>query len=151
MSELLLFLMALIVNRKFCRMPGRVLIFDDDTDLLEVCSIVLRSKKYTVKGLNKCNEILREVKAFAPDVILMDNWIPDAGGVQASRLIKNDPSLNTIPVIFFSANEKVQELAREAGAEFYLQKPFEIDDLENAVSQAIAIHRQAGSVKAGNA
>jgi hypothetical protein len=41
-------------------MPGLVMIFDDDTDLLEVCSIVLKS--------------------FSPKVILMDNWIPDAGG-----------------------------------------------------------------------
>lgn len=132
-------------------MPGRVLIFDDDTDLLEVCSIVLRSKNYIVKGLNKCNEILREVKAFSPDVILMDNWIPDSGGVEATRLIKNDSALKIIPVIFFSANEQVQDLASEAGAEFFLQKPFEIEELENAVSRAVAIHRQTGSVKAGNA
>lgn len=62
------------------QLPGRVLIFDDDTDLLEVCGIVLRSKNFVVQGLNKCNDILHEVKSFLPDVILMDNWIPDAGG-----------------------------------------------------------------------
>jgi DNA-binding NtrC family response regulator len=125
-------------------MPGRVMIFDDDTDLLEVCGIVLKSKNYTVNGLNKCNDILNEVRSFSPNVILMDNWIPDAGGVKATQLLKSDLLLKAIPVIFFSANDHVQELATEAGAEFFLQKPFEIDELEDVVSRAVAVHRQAG-------
>ncbi|HEX3768407.1 MAG TPA: response regulator, partial [Puia sp.] len=71
-------------------MPGRVMIFDDDADLLEVCSIVLKSKNYSVIGLNKCNDIIHEVKSFSPNVILMDNWIPDVGGVKATQLLKNN-------------------------------------------------------------
>lgn len=122
-------------------MPGRVLIFDDDTDLLDVCSIVLKSKQYDVSGCNRCNEIVQDVELFAPDVILMDNWIPDTGGIKATQLIKNNDNLKGIPVIFFSANNNVQELATEAGAEFYLQKPFEIDELENIVSKAIQARR----------
>lgn len=125
-------------------MPGRVMIFDDDTDLLEVCSIVLKSKNYTVNGLNKCDDIIREVKAFSPNVILMDNWIPDIGGVKATQQLKNDLELKSIPIIFFSANDRVEDLASEAGADFFLRKPFEIEELEATVSKAIAIHRQAG-------
>lgn len=128
-------------------MPGRVMIFDDDTDLLEVCRIVLKSKNYIVSGLNKCNDIILEVKSFSPNVILMDNWIPDTGGVKAIQLLKNDLELNSIPVIFFSANDRVQDLAVEAGAEFFLQKPFEIDELETTISKAILIHRKAALAK----
>jgi CheY-like chemotaxis protein len=83
------------------------------------------------------------VKLFSPNVILMDNWIPDAGGVKATQQIKNDFMLKDIPVIFFSANDRVQDLAIEAGADFYLQKPFEIEELETVVSKAVAIHHQA--------
>jgi two-component system cell cycle response regulator DivK len=126
---------------KFVFMHGRVMIFDDDTDLLEVCTIVLKSKNYDVSGNHKCNDILRDVELFAPDVILMDNWIPDTGGVKAIQLIKKDLHFKGIPVIFFSANNNVEELALEAGAEFFLQKPFEIDDLENIVSRAIETRR----------
>jgi len=125
-------------------MPGRVMIFDDDTDLLEVCSIVLKSKNYIVNALNKCDDLIQEVKAFSPNVILMDNWIPDIGGVKATQLLKSDLELKSIPIIFFSANDRVVELATEAGADFYLQKPFEIEELEATVQKAIAIHRQAG-------
>jgi DNA-binding response OmpR family regulator len=129
-------------------MPGRVMIFDDDTDLLEVCGIVLKSKNYIVSGLNKCNDILQEVKSFSPNVILMDNWIPDAGGVKATQQIKSDLGLKSIPVIFFSANDRVQDLAAEAGAEFFLQKPFEIEELEMVVSKAIDIHLRANQQEA---
>ena len=125
-------------------MPGRVMIFDDDADLLEVCSIVLKTKNYNVIGINKCSDIIHEVKSFSPNVILMDNWIPDVGGVKATQQLKNNPELKSIPVIFFSANDRVEDLAREAGAEFYLQKPFEIEELEAAVSKAVSVHRQAG-------
>src|SRR5712675_1414693 len=112
-------------------MSGRVMIFDDDTDLLKVCSIVLKAKNYEVFGYHKCNDIVQEVKSHSPDVILMDNWIPDTGGVKATQQIKNDVLLKSIPVVFFSANDSVQELAAEAGADFFLRKPFEIDELEN--------------------
>jgi CheY-like chemotaxis protein len=116
---------------------GRIMIFDDDPDLIKVCSIVLKSKNYEVCGLYKCHDILKEVRSYSPDVILMDNWIPDAGGVIATRQIKNDPLLKKIPVIFFSAHDRVELLAAEAGAEFYLPKPFEIDELETVVSKAV--------------
>jgi CheY-like chemotaxis protein len=118
-------------------MAGRIMIFDDDPDLIEVCSIVLKSRNYEVCGLHKCHDILKEVRLYSPDVILMDNWIPDSGGVIATRQIKNDPLLKKIPVIFFSANDRVEFLAAEAGAEFFLPKPFEIDELESVVSKAI--------------
>ncbi len=129
---------------KFSNMPGRIMIFDDDADLISVCSIVLKSKNYEVRGFYKCSDILKEIRLFSPDVILMDNWIPDAGGVEATRQIKNDPFLRRIPVVFFSANDRVEYLAAEAGAEFYLPKPFEIEELEAVVSKAIAVHQQAG-------
>ncbi|HEY4964956.1 MAG TPA: response regulator [Puia sp.] len=123
-------------------MPGRVMIFDDDTDLLRVCSIVLKSKNYEVFVYHRCNNILEEVKTHAPNVILMDNWIPDSGGVKAIQQIKQDESFRSIPVVFVSANDFVQELAAEAGADFYLRKPFEIDELEGLVSRAVASHLQ---------
>lgn len=126
-------------------MHGRVMIFDDDTDLLEVCSLVLTSKQYEVNGYSKCNEILREVESFSPDVILMDNWIPDSGGVKATQLLKSHDRFKRVPVIFFSANSNIEGLAREAGAEFFLQKPFEIEDLEEIVSKAIQVKRMAGT------
>jgi two-component system cell cycle response regulator DivK len=115
----------------------KVLIFDDDTDLLEVCSLILTAKNFDVVIREKCTEILQDVQELSPDVIIMDNWIPDIGGVKATRLVKNSEKLRHIPVIFFSANSNVNELAAEAGADYFLQKPFDISQLEEMVTNAV--------------
>jgi len=70
-----------------------------------------------------------------PDVILMDNWIPDAGGIVTTRLIKNHPSYKDIPVLYISANPDTKILANEAGADSYLVKPFDIMTLKASIMQ----------------
>lgn len=119
-------------------MAKRVMIFDDDTDLLEVCSLILTAKNFEVIIKDRCTEILNDVLQHSPDVILMDNWIPDIGGVKATRMVKESADLRHIPVIFFSANNNVSELAAEAGADYSLQKPFDINELEEMVAAAVS-------------
>ena len=67
----------------------------------------------------------------------MDNWIPGPGGIEATRLLKQDAETQDIPVIFFSANSNVTQLARDARADYFLQKPFDITELEGIVQMAI--------------
>ena len=117
-------------------MSKKVIIYDDDSDLLEVCSMILEAKNFAVVTKDKCTEILNDILEHHPDVILMDNWIPDIGGVKATRLVKDSVTFRHIPVIFFSANNNVSELAVEAGADYFLQKPFDISELENIVANA---------------
>ncbi|HEV9038717.1 MAG TPA: response regulator [Puia sp.] len=118
-------------------MNKRVLILDDDLDILQICTIVLKKKGFDVQTLNNSNQVVSLVKDFQPDVILMDNWIPGPGGIEATRLLKLSPETQEIPVIFFSANSNVTQLAREARADYFLQKPFDITELEAIVQMAI--------------
>jgi two-component system cell cycle response regulator DivK len=118
-------------------MTKKVMIFDDDTDLLEVCSLILAAKNFEVVLKERCTEIIGDIARHSPDVILMDNWIPDIGGVKAIQLVKNSEQFRHIPVIFFSANNNVSELAAEAGADYFLQKPFDIKELEEMVANAV--------------
>ena len=115
------------------------MIYDDDADLLEICSLILRSKNFEVITKDQCSGILSDLNQYKPDVILMDNWIPDAGGIKATRLIKASEQFHHIPVIFFSANNNVNDLATEAGADYSLQKPFDIAELESIVINAVKI------------
>ena len=119
-------------------MNKRVLILDDDQDILQICTIVLRKKGFDVQTLNNSNQVVNQVKDFHPDVIIMDNWIPGPGGVEATRLLKLAPETQDIPVIFFSANSNITQLAHEAQADYFLQKPFDITELEAVVQKAIA-------------
>lgn len=119
-------------------MNKRVLILDDDIDILQICTIVLKKKGFDVQTLNNSSHVVSQVSSFQPDVILMDNWIPGPGGIEATRLLKQDPATQDIPVIFFSANSNVTQLAREARADYFLQKPFDITELEAIVQMAIS-------------
>ena len=118
-------------------MNKRVLILDDDPDILQICSIVLKKKGFDVSTLNSSNQVVDQVRIYQPDVILMDNWIPGPGGIEATRALKLSPETHDIPVIFFSANSNVTQLAREAQADYFLQKPFDITELETIVQMAI--------------
>jgi CheY-like chemotaxis protein len=114
-----------------------VLIFDDDANILELCEIILTMKKMRVVGCGHCNNPVETVLEHAPDVILMDNWIPQIGGIKATQLLKNNPATRHIPVIFFSANSHIEDLATAAGADYSLQKPFEIAGLESIILKAM--------------
>jgi CheY-like chemotaxis protein len=118
-------------------MNKRVLILDDDPDILQICSIVLKKKGFDVSTHNTSNQVVDQVRIYQPDVILMDNWIPGPGGIEATRALKLSPETHDIPVIFFSANSNVTQLAREAQADYFLQKPFDITELEAIVQMAI--------------
>jgi two-component system alkaline phosphatase synthesis response regulator PhoP len=123
---------------KFHIMDKKVLILDDDPDILQICTIVLRKKGFNVSTLNNSSNILENVRRYEPDVVLMDNWIPGPGGIEATRQLKGTPDLQDIPVIFFSANSNVTQLARDAQADYFLQKPFDISELESIVQIAIS-------------
>lgn len=115
----------------------KIIIFDDDEDILSICSYILEEQGWEVHSFTNCNNIIDKVLPILPDVILMDNWIPDAGGIVATQTLKKTGALKHIPVIYFSANSDIQMLANNAGAETYLAKPFDLEDLERVIKDVL--------------
>ena len=115
----------------------KIAIFDDDQDILSICAYILEEQGWQVSAFTDCNDIVERMSTVLPSVILMDNWIPDAGGVSATRQLKGNEQLKSIPVIYFSANSDIQTLAIEAGAEAYLAKPFDLEDLQQAIEKVL--------------
>jgi len=115
----------------------KIIIFDDDEDILSICSYILEEQGWEVHTFTNCNSIEERVLQFSPDVILMDNWIPDEGGIMATQTLKRNELLKGIPVVYFSANSDIQLLADHAGAESYLAKPFDLEDLERVINKVI--------------
>lgn len=118
-------------------MTKKVFIFDDNTDILDLCTLILEDAGYEIKTSATSNAIVEQVSAYMPDLIFMDNWLPDVGGIEATQSLKSHPDLKHIPVIYFSANNDVSQLAQKAGADSFLSKPFDIQALEEMVSQHI--------------
>ena len=116
----------------------KIIIFDDDEDILSVCTYVLEEQGWDVHVFTDCNQITDKVTSVMPDVILMDNWIPDTGGIVATQTLKSNDTLKRIPVVYFSANSDIQVLAKQAGAEAYLAKPFDLEDMERVIGGVIA-------------
>ena len=76
-------------------MQKRILIFDDNTDILELCTLILESAGYKIQTSTHSNSIAQEASAFSPVLILMDNWLPDLGGIASTKILKNNPLLKT--------------------------------------------------------
>ena len=115
----------------------KIVIFDDDEDILSICAYILEEQGWEVHTFTDCNNIAEKVSTVMPSVILMDNWIPDTGGIVATQTLKNTESLKNIPVVYFSANSDIQLLADHAGAETYLAKPFDLDELERTINDVL--------------
>ncbi|MDQ1859108.1 MULTISPECIES: response regulator [unclassified Chryseobacterium] len=115
----------------------KILIFDDETAILEVITIIFEENGYDVKISETSHDILEKVADYQPDVILMDNWIPKIGGVEATKLLKSTEAFKHIPVIYVTANSDIVALASEAGADDYVSKPFDLDDLEAMVAKHV--------------
>ncbi|MNJ97254.1 Alkaline phosphatase synthesis transcriptional regulatory protein PhoP [compost metagenome] len=120
-------------------MNKKVFVFDDNVDILELCTIILEDAGYDIKTSSTSNNIIDQVMTFTPDIIFMDNWLPDVGGIEATRALKAHAVLKDIPVIYFSANNDVKSLADQAGADGYLSKPFDIEELEKIISKHLVI------------
>lgn len=115
----------------------KIVIFDDDEDILSICIYILEEQGWEVHAFTNCNNIVERIAGIMPDVILMDNWIPDEGGIIATQTLKKDEKLKDIPVIYFSANSDIQLLADHAGAEGYLAKPFDLEELDRVIKEVL--------------
>ena len=116
-------------------MKKRILVIDDDEDILTILDILFGDEGYEVILLNT-GTTAEEVKIIHPDVILLDVRINgfNKTGDQICNEIKSLNSTKNIPVILLSAEFNVSELAQECGANGYMRKPFNVNELVNQVN-----------------
>lgn len=111
----------------------RVLIFDDNLEILTLCALILKKLNYEVQTRSRCENVIEDVTRFNPDLILMDLWIPEIGGQKAVELLKANPILCHIPVFLFSANPDIREICKKVNANGYIAKPFNLQVFKNTV------------------
>lgn len=107
----------------------KVLVVDDDVDLLDNMRTILTAKGYEVFGISDASELFPTIKFFQPHVIILDILLASHDGRELCRQIKNQDDTKGIPVIMFSAHPDAEAFVFAAGAEEFLQKPFEIKTL----------------------
>jgi len=118
-------------------MKKRILIFDDDLEILLVCKVILEQQNYHVETRTRCENIIEDIIEAKPDMILMDLWIPEIGGENAINLMKNKKAIQHIPIILFSANAEIVKICDRTNATGFLKKPFEIAALLDIIESNI--------------
>ena len=106
----------------------KILIIDDDEGILDAISMVLQYKGYTV-DTSKNGSLVAGMKEDMPDLVLLDIWMSGVDGRNVCRLLKQQPQTMGIPVIMISASKDIERSALEAGADGFLAKPFEMQEL----------------------
>ncbi len=120
-------------------MGKRILVIDDDRDVLDLTSAILRDGGYTVLAALSGRGGLAASRRERPDLILLDINMPDMDGWEVLRLLKIDESTREIPVAMFSIRydlrEKMEALKRSA--DDYIVKPFSYDDMLERVERLV--------------
>lgn len=106
-----------------------VLVVDDDRPLVAFITTVLEEEAYVVQTAFNGHDGLNRAIESPPDLILMDLRMPIMDGWTCYRLLKQHQDTANIPVIVISADEAETEVHSDLGAEYFLRKPFDIDDL----------------------
>jgi CheY-like chemotaxis protein len=113
----------------------KVLVVDDDSDILDVIRIILEDAGYEVSTLDNGREVMAEVCNNTPDLILLDVMLCGIDGRDICMAIKSNPRLSLIPIIMISASHNLQSfLEQEGSADGFISKPFDIDNLISVVN-----------------
>jgi DNA-binding response OmpR family regulator len=111
------------------RTGKRLLVVDDDPDILEFIQIILEEEGYEVVTSDKGEYLEQLHNGGFPHLILVDVLLSGKDGREIVKYLKSQQETKSIPIIMFSAHPSAEETARQAGAEDFLAKPFDIDVL----------------------
>ena len=107
-------------------MNARILIVDDEPDVLELLSLDLSKEGYIIQRAQTGAEALSSIRTTRPDLVLLDIMLPDMSGVQLTGKLKNTPETADIPIILLTAKDSDTDMVvgLSVGADDYVTKPF---------------------------
>ena len=115
-------------------MKKKILVCDDNVDIADVLKIILEGGGYDVKVLNEGRNIVKEVKRFHPNLLLLDIMLPGIDGKEISLKLKAARETKRLPILVISALNNPKQVAKEAGADGFIAKPFDMNTLLTKVS-----------------
>jgi DNA-binding response OmpR family regulator len=124
----------------------KVLIVDDDAEIVDLLVEVLtRDGRFDVKTAASGYEAGIQTQRFRPDLILLDYMLPDVNGSIVCHTIRRNPEFESIKIIIVSGVIKQDEIDQllKSGAQDFIKKPFDINELVNRVSAALDMMQKA--------
>ncbi len=115
----------------------KILIVDDEQDIVESLKFVLETYDYTCYCAYNGEDGLKLAREIVPDLIILDVMMPRINGYKISRLLKFDSKYKNIPILMITARSQEEDklIGEETGADEYITKPFDLDDVVKAVQK----------------
>lgn len=118
-------------------MPGKILIIDNDADVLQATQEVLQFQGYDALGFTHTGSVVTLAENFSPDVMLIDYVLDGPTGAELSSQLKQHPQFSHVPVIIMSANRKALQNGVGTHCDAFIEKPFDIWQLNTTIQQLI--------------
>ena len=115
----------------------KILIVDDEQDIVESLKFVLESSDYSCYTAFNGEDGLKLAKELIPDLIILDVTMPNINGYKISRLLKDDSKYKNIPILMITARSQEEDklIGEETGADEYITKPFDLDNVLKTVDK----------------
>ncbi|MEO7982496.1 MAG: response regulator [Bacteroidota bacterium] len=120
------------------KMTNRILVIDDDPDISMLIKTILEYRGFSVvtERAEEAENLLR-TKQF--DLLIMDMLLSGINGIDICTRLKQDKSLSHIPVIIISAHPNAREISLNAGAEDFISKPFDMEEIVSKVREFMSV------------
>jgi DNA-binding response OmpR family regulator len=116
---------------------AKVLIINDEPDLVDIVAIVLQAAGHEAKVCTEGRKGADMARSYCPDVIVLDWKLRETDGGRVLARLRADETTRSIPVIMMSASPDGRRFAQQAGADGFLAKPFAADSLVEAVNAVL--------------
>lgn len=117
-------------------MKKKVLIIENDQEIREIVAFILGEQGFVCRSMPEPDD-LAEITPFAPDLILLDEFINSQPGHRLCRKIKSVPALAAVPVVILSTANDIELIATECDANDYIRKPFDVEDMVEKVARLL--------------
>lgn len=118
-------------------MRKKILVIDDDEGILAAFEALLESEGYSVKISDNIEPLLALTQKNAPNLVLLDVLLSGTDGRNICKILKKQPNTRHIPIIMISAHPSVSSTIKEAGADDFIHKPFEMKELLTKISKYV--------------
>jgi DNA-binding response OmpR family regulator len=121
-------------------MTKKVLIADDERNIVTALEFLLQRSGYEVMVAHNGDEALQRVESFAPDLVLLDVMMPRISGYEVCRRMRERPDWKHIKIIILSAKGREAEVSKgvSLGADLYVTKPFSNNELVGKIGELLA-------------
>lgn len=126
-------------DRAMSETTGKVLLVDDEAGLREAVQAYLEDSGFTVEAASNATEGWEKLQLVTPDVLISDIMMPQVDGYQFLEQVREDPRYKSLPVVFLTARGMTSDRIQgyNAGADAYLSKPFDPEELVAIVANLI--------------